>query len=411
MATNRDFNDMLNEHLNYDLLKNEFMKRDYILSKVQRDDKWRGGDLPVPFKGQSASSIRFGQLTAQSDVSKTKLVRGTISNQPEVWGTLRFEHKDIMQHDGAVKEQSFLKALPDSIEDFVMDMKNAVSHHILAGLSVATLTGDGQVGGTCTVDRIERFEIDQKLQIDDDDTAAVDVYVTAINLNTDTLTVSATRGGAALDISAYTTAQNAKLYLDGAQANGMTSLRSSLLSLANGGSANLYGQSKLAYPYLQAIQVDGSGVTAANIAEKIFDGFTDVSRKGKGKPDTVLMSWKNLGSIMKDVENDKGPYKVAPGSMKASLYGWTEIEIFGVKGRLTVVGIHEMDDDIIIYLDWRAIKFHSNNFFQKRIAPDGKQYYEVREETGYFYLLDVALMGDLVLSRPQYCGIMHSISY
>ena len=55
--------------MNYDLLKAEYLKRDWLLSHVQRDDGWKGGTLPVPFKGQQASSVSFGALTADTDVA------------------------------------------------------------------------------------------------------------------------------------------------------------------------------------------------------------------------------------------------------------------------------------------------------------------------------------------------------
>lgn len=411
MATTRTFQAMLNEWLNYDLLREEFVKRDWLLMNVDKDNGWKGGTLPVPFKGAYASSVSFGSLTAESDISEDVYVRGQITSQPEVWGSMKFNHRDLMEHNGRVKEQSFLKLLPNALEDFMDNMKNMVSQHILAGTHVATLTQDGDTNGVgvLDVDRPERFTIGQKLYIDDDDTAADDVYVIAIDMNTARITVSGTRGGAALTQVAYTTAQNAKLYLDGAQSNGMTNLRKSLLSFANGGEANLYGQAKTAYPYLQSINIDGSGVLATNAASKIFDAFTTIKNRGRGNPNKVVVSFKWLANIMKEVESSKGAFKVRAEDTKANLYGWTEITIVGVRGVLTVVGVQEMDDDVFFFLDMRALKFHSNNFFQKRTAPDGKQFYEVRATSGYSYIVDIGLFGDLVLYRPSYCGVMHSI--
>jgi hypothetical protein len=411
MATNRTFQAMLNEWLNYDLLKEEFIKRDYLLQNIEKDNDWKGGTLPVPFKGACASSIKFGSLTDAADISKDVFIRGEITAMPEVWGSLKFDHRDIMEHNGRVKEQSFLKLLPDSIDDFMGYMKNVVSHSILSGGYFAKLTANGDANGVgvADVDRIERFQIGQKCQIYDNNTAAANVYVIAIDVNNSRVTFSDTRGGAAWSIVAYTTAQVAVIYYDGAQANGMTNLRNSLLSAANGGTATLYGQTKLNYPYLQAINISGATITATNIVSKLFEAWNRVRNIGKGNPTTALMSWKWLGYIMASVETAKSPYKVAPNSMEASLYGWTKVKIWGVNGVLEVVGIQEMDDDVIMILDFRALKFHTNQYFQKRTAPDGKQYYEVRETTGYYYITDVGLFGDFVLSRPSYCGILHSI--
>jgi hypothetical protein len=114
---------------------------------------------------------------------------------------------------------------------------------------------------------------------------------------------------------------------------------------------------------------------------------------------------------MKQLEVGKGAFNVVPNSTKVNVYGWTEISIFTVKGVLKIIGIQEIDDDYIMFIDWRSLKLHSNGFFKKRVSPDGKEYYEVRATTGYYYITDICFFGDLVLSRPSYCGIMYSISY
>jgi hypothetical protein len=89
-----------------------------------------------------------------------------------------------------------------------------------------------------------------------------------------------------------------------------------------------------------------------------------------------------------------------------------EIEVGSVtNGALKLVGVQEADDDIIIFLDWRALKFHSNGFFRKRKSPDGKEFFEVRATTGFQYLIDVCLFGEMVVIRPSYCGILYNISY
>ena len=414
--TARSFQDMLNEYLPHNLLKEELIKRDYILTNCEKDNTWTGGQIIVPFKSTGASSIKLGGLTGQSDIAQSKYVRGSIDDYKEVWGSMIFNHRDIVDHSGKVKEQTFLRVLPDTIDDFMDYFKMVVSVQIGTGPSFATATANGTAGGVVEVDRIDRFCLDQKCLIDDDDSAALAVYVIAINLNTSQVTFSATRGGAAVDLSAYTTAQNAKFYHDGGDntANHFNSLKSALLSQANGGSANLHGQSKLSAPFLQAINIDGSTVTASNIIEKIFDGFVEVRTKARGSmAKTILMSYKNLASVMKKVELGKGDFKVAPNSRKASIYGWTEVSVLDINTQedLRCVGIQEWDDDTIVYLDWRALTFRTNGFIRKRTAPDGKQYYETRTTDGYAYILDCFLFGELEVARPGICGIMFGISY
>lgn len=416
MATSRDFQSMLNEYLPIELMKAEMMKRDYLLQSAEMDDGWKGGNLIVPFEGQNASSVEFGQLAADTDISKYKYVRGQISTQPEAWGTMRFEHRDLMEHDGKIPEKTFLKILPGQIDDFLTNMKMVVSVNMMNGSHFATATVDGTAGGVLEVDRVDRFSIDQKVALIDGNTASGTYYVIAINVNGGTLkngsvTLSATRGGAAADISAYTVAQAAKVYHPGAATASFTSLKGQLLSAANGGTANIFGVSKLAQPYTQAIQIDGSAVSATNILQKLFDGYTrrQILGKGGAAPE-VVMSLKHFGSALKVIETQKGGFNIVPNSRKVSQYGYDQIEIGSVSGQtLKLVGIQELDDDAIMYLDWSVITVYSNGMFKRRTAPDGKQYFEVRSTSGYAYILDHCFFGDVVCKAPWKCAIMYGI--
>ena len=325
MATDRSFQAMLNEHLDLDLIKDEVQKNDYLLSKVKKDNTWRGGTLPVPFKSAVASSIKFGGLS--TDVAEDQYVRGEVSSYKEVWGSIKFQHTDLLQHGHEIKESSFLKILPDALEDFTARMRNCVSQNLLNGAALATATADGDASGNLTVDRPERFEIGQYVQVDDGDSSPANGYVRTINLDTGVISLfDARSGGSAVDLSAYTTAQAAVVYEDGAQANSFTSLKSQLLSAANGGDASIFGQTKTAYPILQSVNVDGSSASATNLLEKVFDAFTTSRVRGKGRPDTALMSYTNLSYIMKILETAKGAYHIAQTSPKVAAYNWTEID-------------------------------------------------------------------------------------
>jgi len=415
-ATDRSFQDMLNEYLPNSLLKEELTKRDYILSHAQKDQKWKGGKIIVPFKAQGASSIKVGGLTDSADIAQSKYIRGSIDAYKEIWGSMIFNHTDLLQHDGKIKESTFLRVLPDTIDDFMEYMKQVVSVQLGTGPHFATATADTNAAtGIFVVDRVDRFCLDQKCSIDDDDSAALDVYVIGIDVSLGAVEFSATRGGAAANLAAYSVAQNAKFYHDGvATASDIfTSLRSALLSAANGGSATLHGKTKLSYPFLQAINIDGSAISATNIIEKIFDAYVDVRIKARGTATDVLMSFKNLANCMKKVELGKGDFKVRPDSEKASIYGWDEIVIMqvGTRKYLKFVGIQEWDDDIIVFMDWKSCTFRSNGMFRKRTAPDGKQYYETRTTAGYAYILDMFLFGELEVAKPACNAIIHTISY
>lgn len=414
MATTRTFQTMLNEYLPNKLLREELIKRNWLLQNVEKDDSWHGSNIIVPFKGAGASSIAFNTMTSATDIAEDSFVRGQISNYQEVWGSMIFNHRDLIDHEGKIPESTFLKILPDTIDDFMDYMKEVVSISLTSGPHFAKALTDGQAGGTITVDKIDRFQIGQKVTLDDDNSSQADYYVIAINVNTVTVTLSATRGGSAADISAYTAAQNAKFYHPGVLVAGtattFNSLRSTLLSAANGGDTTIHGQTKTAYPFLQAINVDGSTISASNILDKIFDAYVTVQSKAKGQANTVLMSYKHLGSILKLIEAAKGPFNVVPNSQKVSEYGYFEIMIGNMaKGMLKIVAIQEMLDTEIFFLDMKSMTFRSKGFFRKRKNPNGLEYFEVRNTTGYQYIVDMCLFGELEVSKPGHNAVLYGV--
>lgn len=416
MGTRRSFQDMLNEYLPNELLKEELIQRDYVLQNMQKDNNWKGGKLIVPFKGAGASSVKMGGLTDSADIAQSKYVRGSIDDYREIWGSLIFNQRDLQEHDGRIPDSTFLKLLPDELEDFMDYKKEVVSIQLGTGPHFGTVTVDGNAGGVIGVDKIDRFMIDQKVVLEDGDTAPAAYYVLDIDVNASTVTLSASRGGAAADVSAFTTAQSAKFYHDGVTDGSGTfdtfvSMRRALLSAANGGDAKIHGVSKLAYPMLQAVNIDGSAISATNIVEKLFDAYTTVRQKSKGRATEYLMSLKNYGSVMKAIESDKGSYRVVE-SPKESLFGWMEMTIANVTGQIIkFVGIQEMDDDIIPLVDWRSITFRSNGYFKKRMSPDGREYFEVRNQAGYQYIVDCCLFGEAEYKKPGHSAIIFGISY
>lgn len=416
MATTRTFSDMLNEYLPNRLLKEELIKRNWVLQNVERDDSWGGGKIIVPFEAASASSIAFNALTSANDISEDQLVRGSIDNYQEVWGSMVFNHRDLVDHEGKIPEDTFLKILPDRIDRFMGLLNEVVSIALTSGPHFSLAAGDGQAGGTIVVDRVDRFQLGQKVTLDDDNSTQADYYVIAITVDTSTVTLSATRGGAAADISAYTLAQNAKFYHPGVLVSGtattFNSLRSVLLSSANGGSSTVHGKTKTAYPFLQAVNVSGSSVTANNILDKIFDAYVSVRIKCKGTASVILMSFKHMGSVLKLIEAAKGPYNVVAGSQKISEYGYMEIMIGNVSGSmLKLVGIQEMLDSEIFFINPKTMVFRSKGFFRKRKSPSGNEYFEQRATTGYSYIVDLSLFGELEINKPGENGVMYSISY
>ncbi len=411
MATSRTFSNMLNEYLPYNLLLEELKKRDWAFKNIEMDNSWKGGQLIVPFLGAVGSSVSFGSLTASNDIAEEITVRGTVSAYKEVWSSMIFNETDLMQHD-KLSPQNFMKILPDALERSAMHLKGVISQNLLTGAFVAAATADGDVSGNITVEQPDRFVIGMKVQVDDDNSSPVTGYISTINMNTGVLLIVTARGGATpVDLSGYTVAQNAKLYEDNQQANGFANIRDQLLPASAGGSATIFGVTKTAYPYTQSIAIDGSSVTAANILGQIFDAYVKIRRLGQGAPFNVIMSYKHFGSVLKALELQKGAFNVKPMSSQSQSYGWTEVEVGGFAGILKLVAVQEMNDTEIFFLDLSAIKFFTNGGIRRRKSPDGIEYFETRNTTGFTYIVDHCLFGELVVHAPAKCGIMYDISY
>jgi len=413
MATTRSFNAMLNEYLTDELLFEEMCKRNWAMSTLAHKKDWKSSNLIIPFMGNGASSVSFGSLTGSTDIAEANPVRGYISTQPEAWFSLILNQRDLQEHDGKMPESTFLNIMRDVVDRGMDYFSEQLSFQMLAGPSFATVTDETDAAtGVLVVDRVERFVIGQKVSLDDDNSSAASYYVTAVNLNTGAITLSATRGGVAANVSAYTIAQNAKFYHPGGETSTFTSIKSALLSATNGGSATLHNITKTSYPHTQAINASGAAITASNIVEELFDFYVDVRRKGRGKANKFLMSYKNWGSCMKSQQLEKGGFKVVSDSSHSN-YGWHEMSIASTKtgDTLDIVAIQEHDDDVIEAIDPASMKIYSNGGIVKHKSPDNNIYYVVRNTTGYQYIIDIVFRGDLAHFKPTNNGILHSISY
>lgn len=407
----------------YSLLMEEVMKRDYLLTKVEKVQNWMGGEMQVPFLGGAASSYAYGQLTDIADITENRNVLGTVPGYKEIWGSMVFNDSDLARHGNM--EQSFIKILPDQLEMFIDNMKQAVSVNLLAGSHIVSLDSaagaSNLAGGIVVVNRPARLTIGQFLELGTVGTLkttgasfpANGIYIKAISIDDKTITCTSDKAlTSIIDLTLAGIVPGDLGFLRGGTTVGaaFTSLREQLLSAANGGIATHFGISKANYPYLQAPNFDGSGLNATTILDKIF-GFQNETRTlGKGNPNEIIMSFKHLGEVMALLESNVQYTSQQP---KTNVFGWTEIDIVGVRGSLKIVGVQEMDDDIMYIMDWRALKLYSNGFFERRESPDGNQYYEQRvagPNGGYKYITDTRFFGEMVVDRPSYCGIIHSIA-
>lgn len=413
MSLSISFSDMLKNYRPINILKDEVKKRDYMFRNIKKDQSWKGGRYQIPVNTSPATSVKFGALTAAAAIDELKATMAYETSYVEIMQSLIFNQRDLASGDNY--EGSFLKVMMDTLEPAAMYYKEIISHSLLIGSRIDVLTANGDTLGTgvASVNFPERFELDQLVVLKDSDTRA-EFYVIAIDLNAKSVTFSSSRGGSAASIAAYTVANSAGIYYDGtintstgAAENTMNSLRDGLLSAANGGSANLHNVAKASYKQWQAHQENLAGASAETLIEYLFKAWVTASRKGRGNPSEVLLSYDNFQYIVNSLETNR---RFSVSDLKAD-YGFTSVRISGPAGALKITALPEMDNDIAPIVDWNAFRLAGMRFFEPVKSPkDGDIVFQVRNTTGYQYIMDVAFYGNLIFYHPSYCGIGYGIS-
>jgi hypothetical protein len=263
MAATASYSALLKRYTPESLIENEFAKMSYIYANCEKDKSWRGGTYEVPFLEAGFSSLQYGSLAASNDVAEMDVVMGT-TTMKELWGSILVRESDLYRHGDM--ESSYLKIMPDKIEEFVKFAQEQVGIGFLAGARIARATANGTAGGDITVDKPYAFRKGMKIEVIDDDTGAATGYIRSININTGVLSVfDARTGGAAVNLSTFTTAQNARVRVVGSGTERFQSLRDVTLTAALGGSDSIYGLTKSSYAVLQSLQASGASFTAATI--------------------------------------------------------------------------------------------------------------------------------------------------
>lgn len=306
-----------------------------------------------------------------------------------------------------------MKILPDEIERFMGYAAGAIGQNICNGTAVDLVTVDGTVGGVIGIKNPERFQIQQFVEFQDNNTlVSVSGYVAQIDINqTGTaalgglLTIETAPGsGVAVDLSSITVAQQGKAYLRDQITDGFNSIVDLLLPASAGGSATINNLTKLDSPVLQGIYEDGSTWVAADLLKNIFKLYVKARKVGNGMPSSVLMSYNNYAACVNQIENQKGSFNVSVNSDSAKEYTWDEIAVGGFlsNGRsVKLVAVQEMNDSDIIGMDPSSFVFASAGGMQKHKTPDGNFYFVDRNTTnGYSYICDIFLMGEITSKEP-----------
>jgi hypothetical protein len=406
MATTVTFNDMLKRYTPWQLHLETLKRHNWFVEWVPKKTDWYGGTMEIPFEAGQAASFSWGSLTADNDIAEDKLLMGTLTKTDlkELWGTMKFNNSDLRRHGGDMK-RSYLQIMPQRLNRFSELMSQMVSVTYFGDGSIDKAIADGTAGGKIQVSYPHRFNIGQKVIVDDANSSEATGYIVGIDVNTKELHIQDARtGGSNVDLSGYTVAQGAAIYNPGT-ANVPQSLKSILLPNSAGGSANYFGYQKSLYPALQALSIDGSGFTTATLLDDLFSAYYEIMDQGKGSMDKILvipLKW--MQYIAAGLENNK---RYTAETKKVG-YGLRHVSITGPDGSAEFVAIRDCDVNTAFALDKSAIHLCGNSFFKRDKDANGNEFFVKRETTGLVNIVDTCFEAALVV-LPSHHGIIHSV--
>jgi hypothetical protein len=407
MGATQSYSALLKRFMNEKMLENEYAKKSYIWQTCDKDASWAGGVYEVPILEAGFSSMSFGALTAQADIAEAQVALGTISAHKELWASLLVREADLFRHGSM--EESYLKIMPDRLDAFLSHLQDKVSAHFLNGGGTAYLSANGGATGEATVDlqSVPLFQIGEKVSIDDDNSNEVTGYIRTININTGVMIVyDARTGGAVVDLSGYTTAQNAVIRIVGTGTEKFLSLPEACLPAAvAGGSATLYGKTKADFTTLQSYNESGAGWAAATIVDDLLGFCYNVQKLGRGKQGTALVNYGMFKNIVKGLEDNRR-YTV---ENKKVGYGFKSLTLLGPDCDVEIVALRNMPTNKVYVGDLaKAITFAGKDFFKKKLY-NGEEFFMIRETTGPAFITDIALRGDFVV-RPALISVAHTVA-
>ena len=225
---------------------------------------------------------------------------------------------------------------------------------------------------------------------------------------------------------------------------GFTSLASQILPAGDTGSLvdgsnSLFGVDKRQFPFLQSITRDAGGTVmlgnkAVSFVHTMYDLFTDFIIKGqpasKGmdgnrtgetgikalrgrSPRTVdaVMSLRWFGVLQKYFLGVRGDYFK---KVSGSTINFLDVDMMYINGpdgtMLRVVGVKSMRDDLVYFLGDDTLRFSSLNFIKVYESPDGNKWtVDRQDETGFQWICDYSIYGDLILKRPAGAAVLYNL--
>lgn len=406
MSLSQSHSAMLKRYLKEDIIMSEMAKKSYLWDNVNKEYDWAGGILEIPVLKNGFNTVQMGSLAAISDITEAEGGVGTLTAHKELTLSAIFREADLARHTD--REKSYLTDIPKMIDGLSTRASEQINSGILRGGAVITkAAANGTAALGIQVENPEFFEPKMKVAVVDNDTAEVVGYVRTVDLNTGIITVfNARTAGAVVDLSLYTTAQNARVRIVGGSTESFLDLRTACLPAAiSGGSDTLYGLTKLDYNPLQAYRKDGSGFTAATILDDLFADFWNMKRLGRGDQDEMLVGYGIFKNAAKKLETAR-QYQV---TNKKAGYGFDQIELIGGGGSIKLTALREMPNDSAVYVNLKkGIKFKGLALKKQMYGDAGLEYFVDRQTTGISYVTDMVLRGDFVY-EPQQLGFVYGI--
>lgn len=403
--SNPNLSDMLREYAPETIIMDKFSKNNWLWDNIEMDKSWKNGvEYQLPWELAEASDFEMGGLVDEDDIGDGIYKKAKLYDQPELWGAMIFEGKDLDRY-GDLK-QSFLKVLPNKIEKFTRRMRSLVSCVIFRGGSLASATANGTAGGVLKVDKPQYFALQQRVEIRSGAVATVIGYVSAIDINARTISLVDARGGStAIDLSAYTTADNTQVYIPGSEIENFTTLHDYLLPSTLGGSDTIHGVQKSSAPLLQPQIIDGSSITSSTVVDKMIDYYYDMVELGKAEMGELVVPNHVFKAFAKKVEINKRAHVM---DKKAGV-GFSSLHVAGPYGDMVVTANNDMKSDVAYFLNKEDFKLAGDKFFSRKRHQNNEEFFMVRKKSGMRYIVDQCCRFDLVCKKLSASGVIHSI--
>lgn len=413
MALKADLNSLLRDYGPDSVFVNEYKKLSYYFNKIEKNKEWvEGSNYLLKFEAGENSRFEMGGLPNSSDINGATYLSATIANPATIVGSMKIHEKDLQKHNGDMKK-SFLDFWPRNSKRFVKRFEERMSVLLMGDGSICTVTLDGTSGGVIKVDRPSLLTIGEKVEIKDNDSAAVQGYVRKIDINTKLVTIGDAPTGAIVPVNlvAFTTAAKAKVYICGTSASGekFLSLKDFILTQANGGSDTIHGLTKADSPILQAINTPFSGTaTAKELIYTLYKNFFEYDMLGRGDVVEQLVSYENFRWISLYLDKNR---EFAKSDVTAGV-GFKSMTLTGPEGDMKITALRDMQNDWAPVVDFKGLEFAGSTLFKMKHQQSGDLFFTERVPGvggGYQHIVDIETAGQHICKMPGNMAAVYNI--